>query len=98
LITGQADKVVGANNPHANKYEPVVSEYLTGNGAVSPWYLVADPMDVPAFGVAFVRGQQTPVIEEAAPDPKYLGTLWRGYFDFGVALLDPRGAVRANGS
>ena len=98
LIAGQTDKVVGANNPHANKYEPVVSEYLTGNGAASPWYLVADPMDVPAFGVAFVRGQQTPVIEEAAPDPKYLGTLWRGYFDFGVALLDPRGAVRANGA
>ena len=98
LIAGSSDRTIGVNNPHANKYEPVVSEYLTGNGASSPWYLIADPMDVPAFGVAFLRGQQTPVIEEAAPDPKYLGTLWRGYFDFGVALLDHRGAVRANGA
>jgi len=98
LAAGSTDKVIGANNPHVNKYEPVVSEYLTGSGASSVWYLTADPADVPAFGVAFLRGQQAPTIEEADPDPKYLGTLWRGYFDFGVALLDPRGAVRANGS
>ena len=98
LLTGTTDNVIGANNPHANKYEPVVSEYLTGSGAASAWYLVADPADVPAFGVAFLRGQDVPVIEEAEPDPKYLGTLWRGYLDFGVCLLDPRGAVRANGS
>ena len=98
LIAGQLDRTIGANNPHANKYEPVVSEYLTGNGASSVWYLVADPFDVPAFGIAFLRGQTEPTIEEASPDPRYLGTLWRGYFDFGVALLDPRGAVRANGS
>lgn len=98
LVAGQTDKTIGANNPHVGKYEPVVSEFLTGNGASSPWYLLADPNDVPAFGVAFLRGQDTPTIEEADPDPKYLGVLWRGYFDFGVALLDPRGAVRANGS
>ena len=97
LIAGQSDRTVAANNPHANKYEPIVSEYLTGNGASSVWYLIADPADVPSFGVAFLRGQQAPIIEEADPDPKYLGTLWRGYFDFGVALLDPRGAVRAAG-
>lgn len=98
LIAGSSDRTVAANNPHANKYEPVVSEFLTGNGASSVWYLIADPADVPAFGVAFLRGQQTPIIEEAQPDPKYLGQLFRGYFDFGVALLDPRGAVRAAGA
>ena len=97
LVAGQADKTIGANNPHVGKYEPVVSEFLTGSGASSPWYLVADPNDVPAFGVAFLKGQDAPTIEEADPDPKYLGVLWRGYFDFGVALLDPRGAVRAAG-
>lgn len=98
LIAGQTDRTIAANNPHANKYEPIVSEFLTGNGAASVWYLIADPADVPAFGIAFLRGQQTPTIEEADPDPKYLGRLYRGYFDFGVALLDPRGAVRAAGS
>ena len=98
LIAGSSDRTVAQNNPHANKYEPVVSPYLTGSGSSSPWYLVADPADVPAFGIAFLRGQQMPTIEEAEPDPKYLGRLFRGYFDFGVALLDPRGAVRAAGS
>lgn len=98
LVAGSTDKTIAANNPHANKYEPVVSEFLTGNGASSVWYLVADPADVPAFGIAFLRGQQAPTIEEAEPDPKYLGRLFRGYFDFGVALLDPRGAVRAAGA
>jgi len=98
LVAGSADRTIAANNPHANKYEPVVSEYLTGNGAASVWYLVGDPLDVPAFGVAFLRGQDQPVIEEADPDPRYLGTLWRGYWDFGVCLLDPRGAIRAAGS
>jgi hypothetical protein len=95
LIAGSTDRTVAQNNPHANKYEPIVSEFLSGSGSNSTWYLVADPADTPAFGVAFLRGQSTPTIEEADPDPKYLGRLYRGYFDFGVALLDPRGAVKA---
>lgn len=95
LIAGSTDKVMGVNNPHANKYEPIVSEYLTGTSA---WYLIADPMDIAAFCVALLRGQTEPTIEETSPDPKYLGTLWRGYFDFGVALVDPRGAVKNAGS
>jgi len=98
LIAGDTDKIIGANNPHANKYEPIVSEYLTGNGDTSAWYLIADPMDIAAFCVALLRGQTEPTIEETSPDPKYLGTLWRGYFDFGVALVDPRGAVKNAGS
>ena len=98
LIAGGTDKIIGANNPHANKYEPIVSEYLTGNGDTSAWYLIADPMDIAAFCVALLRGQTEPTIEETSPDPKYLGTLWRGYFDFGVALVDPRGAVKNAGS
>jgi len=98
IATGSTEKVLAANNIHLGQYEPVVSEFLTGSGASSPWYLVANPDDVPAFGVVFLKGQEGPTIEEATPDPKYLGVLWRGYFDFGVALLDPRGAVRSAGS
>ena len=94
IVAGQANRVLPANNPYVGRYQPVVTPYLAGNGADSVWYLFADPAVSPAFVVAFLEGRDSPVIEEAAPDPKYLGTLWRGYFDFGVAQVDWRGAVK----
>lgn len=97
LITGTG-ATQGSNNIYANKYQPIPTEYLTGNGVNSAWYLFGDPMLVPAFGIAFLRGARNPIIEEADPDPKYLGQIWRGYIDVGVCQLDPRGVVKCTGA
>ena len=73
-----------------------VSRYLgntkyTGNSQKA-WYLLSDPNDLPVIEVAFLNGQESPTIESAEADFKYLGIQMRGYHDFGVALQDPSAA------
>jgi hypothetical protein len=47
--------------------------------------------------VAFLNGQESPTIETTDADFKELGVQMRGYHDFGVALQDYRGGVKAKG-
>jgi hypothetical protein len=47
--------------------------------------------------VAFLNGQESPVIETAEADFNVLGVRMRGYHDFGVALQDPRGGLKSKG-
>jgi hypothetical protein len=88
-------------NPHQGKFRVEVSRYLansvyTGNSAKA-WYLLADPNDLAVIEVAFLNGQESPTIETADADFGVLGIQMRGYHDFGVALQDPRGGVKAKG-
>ena len=91
-----------ANNPHAGKWEPVPSPYLNAQGipggSATAWYLLADPNDVAAMEIAYLRGQRSPVIESGETDFDTLGMKWRGYFDFGVAMQDYRAAVKSVGA
>jgi hypothetical protein len=88
-------------NPHQGKFRVEVSRYLantsyTGNSAKA-WYLLAEPGDLPVIEVAFLNGQEAPTIETADADFNVLGIQMRGYHDFGVALQDPRGAIKSKG-
>lgn len=88
-------------NPHAGKFRPVRSSYLsnpkyTGN-STKAWYVLADPGDMPVVEVAFLNGQQQPTVESADADFNNLGIQMRGYHDFGVALQEPRGGVKMKG-
>jgi len=90
-----------SNNPHAGKFDPVCSAYLsnstiTGYSALA-WYLFADPNVLAALEVAFLNGVDRPVIEKADADFNTLGVQFRGYMDFGVKEQDPRGAVKMKG-
>jgi hypothetical protein len=88
-------------NPHQGKFRVEVSRYLnnaayTGNSSKA-WYLLSEPSDLPVIEVAFLNGQESPTIETADADFNVLGVQMRGYHDFGVALQDPRGGVKAKG-
>ncbi|MCE9530359.1 MAG: hypothetical protein K8T89_04390 [Planctomycetes bacterium] len=88
-------------NPHQGKFRVEVSRYL-GNSkypgfSVKAWYLLADPNDLPVIEVAFLNGQEAPTIESTDADFQVLGVQMRGYHDFGVALQDYRGGVKAKG-
>lgn len=88
-------------NPYKGKYPPITSPYLsdsrfTGNSTTA-YYLLADPNDVPVIDVVFLDGVQTPTVDTAEADFAQLGIQMRGYFDFGVALMEPRGGVRSTG-
>jgi len=89
------------SNPHQGKFRVEVSRYLSnaaypGNSSKA-WYLLAGAEDLPVIEVAFLNGQEAPTIETAEQSFNRLGIQMRGYHDFGVALQDPRGGVRAKG-
>ena len=89
------------SNPHQGKFRVEVSRYLsnaayTGNSSKA-WYLLAGAEDLPVIEVAFLNGQEAPTIETAEQSFNRLGIQMRGYHDFGVALQDPRGGVKAKG-
>jgi len=100
--TTTADKPKPANNPHAGKWEPLASPYLNAQGiaggSATAWYLFADPADVAAIEIAYLRGMRTPTVESGETDFDTLGMKWRGYFDFGVAMQDFRAAVKSAGA
>lgn len=82
-------------NPFTGRFMQVTSLYLTNATA---WYLLADPRDISAIEVVFLNGRDQPTIETAEADFDQLGIQMRGYFDFGVALQDPRAGVKSKGA
>ncbi len=89
------------SNPHAGKFRIVRSSYLSNasipGASGKAWYLLAEPSELATIEVAFLNGQQNPVIEQAEADFQVLGVQMRGYFDFGVARQDWRGGVKFKG-
>lgn len=85
-------------NPFRGRFQVVTSPFLAASAldgsSATTWYLLADPMAVPAFQVAFLDGRRQPTIESAETAFDTLGMQWRCYWDFGVAQLDYRGAVK----
>jgi len=97
--TTEVNRPRPVNNPYVNRYKPISSPFLSsGSGAgQSPttWYMIANPSLVPAFQVAFLEGRRAPTIETADTEFRTLGLSMRAYWDFGVARIDPRGAIKA---
>ena len=90
LITGENSTRANVN-VLAGRYQVVSSSYLS---SASTWWLVANPADLPAMEVAFLNGVRVPTVEQAEADFNVLGVQMRGYFDFGVAKAESRGAYR----
>jgi phage head maturation protease len=100
--TTTANKPKPTDNPHKGLYKPVVAPWLSPNfnlpGASNKaWWLMADPGVLAAIQVAYLRGRKVPTIESADTDFKTLGTQFRGYFDFGVAMHEKRAGVKSKG-
>lgn len=110
LVTTTDTGVYSADNPHAGKYQPIVTPYLNNTAikdqdgnAISgqsdtAWYHLTNPAVRAAVGVAFLNGQQTPTIEDADTDFSTLGRQWRAYHDFGVGMEDPTACVKNAGA
>ena len=98
---GSSASKVPTDNPHAGKFTIACSAYL-GNAAISgysqkAWYLLADPNVLTGVEVAFLNGVDRPTVEKADADFNTLGVQFRGYIDFGIAMQDPRAAVKMKG-
>jgi hypothetical protein len=86
------------DNPFKGRFAVVSSPYMqmsamTGYSATT-WYMVADPLMLPAWQIAYLDGRRAPTIETADAEFNVLGLMMRAYWDFGVAQLDYRGAVK----
>jgi len=100
-----SENVVGSTSaPEANtmrgRARPVTSPFLslaamTGSSA-SNWYLFADPALVPFLQVGFLQGKRQPTVETADAQFDTLGVSMRSYFDWGVAVVDYRGANKSS--
>lgn len=89
-------------NVWKGRYKPVMSPYIsntnyTGN-STTQWFLFADPNRLPAIEMAFLNGQETPTVQTAQANFNQLGIDVRGFFDSGVAMQNPRGAVKSPGA
>ncbi len=74
----------------------VDSPRVAGNSG-KRFYLFADPTLAPVFEVAFLDGNQTPFLDfEQGFDVD--GSRWKVRLDYGVGVIDYRGAVTAKGS
>lgn len=88
-------------NPHQGKYKVCCSPYLSssalaGNSATA-YYLIANPVRIPSFEIAFLGGIDRPTVERAEADFNTLGVQFRGYLDFGVKEQDYRGILKVAG-
>lgn len=92
----------GTANPHAGKWSIACSAYMSNSKftgySSTAWYLIGNNSMIPLIDVAFLNGVETPVIESAEADFSTLGVQMRGYFDYGMAWQDVRGAVKSKGA
>jgi hypothetical protein len=97
VVTGE-NATRPSDNPFKGRFEVVSSPFLQASSisgsSSTTWYLLADPAILPAFQVAYLNGQRAPVIETSEAEFDVLGLRMRVYWDFGVAQLDYRGAIK----
>lgn len=91
------------SNPHAGKFKVISSPYLGTSGGISgasdtAWYLAALPSDVAFMEIAYLNGNESPVLESSVADFDVLGMKWRSYWDYGVAMANTTGAVKSKGA
>lgn len=68
---------------------------LAGTGA-APWFVVGDPATAKSIQVDYLNGVETPTFRRSEK-AGYLGFIWDIFLDFGVSVVDYRGAARNSG-
>ena len=86
-----ASKQYLTGNPWRSKFLPVASAYLTSD---DDYYLLADPTIAATMQVAFLNGQQAPVVESNPTNFDTFGISYRGKFSFGVAFMDVKAGIK----
>lgn len=88
-----ANKQYLTGNPWRGKFNPVASAYLESD---DDYYLLADPAIAATIQVAFLNGQQAPVVESNPTSFDTFGISYRGKFSFGVSFADPKAGIKGD--
>ena len=76
--------------------DPTINALCGGFGNVMPWWLLGAKDDTDFMEVDYLNGQEIPTIRRMET-PGTLGFVWDIYLDWGVSIMDYRGAIKNPG-
>lgn len=76
--------------------DPTINVLCGGFGNVMPWWLLGSKDDTDFMEVDYLNGQEIPTIRRMET-PGTLGFVWDIYLDWGISVMDWRGAIRNPG-
>lgn len=85
-----------AMNPFANKLQVIPSARLDTDSAAQ-WYLLADPGEIDTVEIAFLEGEETPVVEEEDEFDSDVRKV-KVRHNIAAKAIDYRGMVRSSGA
>ena len=77
--------------------DPAINVLCGGFGNTMPWFLIGDTEDTSFIEVDYLNGQEIPTIRRMEA-PGQLGFIWDIYLDWGVNVMDFRGAIKNPGT
>ena len=85
---------------YANQLEiiedPTINVMCGGFGNTMPWFLLGSKDDTDFIEIDYLNGQEIPTIRRMET-PGQLGFVWDIYLDWGVSVMDFRGAIKNPG-
>lgn len=76
--------------------DPTINALAGGFGNVMPWWLTGNRNDTDFIEVDYLNGQEIPTIRRMET-PGQLGFVWDIYLDWGINVMDFRGAIKNPG-
>ncbi len=76
--------------------DPTINTLAGGFGNVMPWFMTANTSDSSFIEVDYLNGQEVPTIRRMET-PGQLGFVWDIYLDWGINVMDYRGAIKNPG-
>lgn len=76
--------------------DPTINVLCGGYGNVMPWWLLGSKDDTDFIEVDYLNGQEIPTIRRMET-PGTLGFVWDIYLDWGISVMDWRGAIKNPG-
>lgn len=76
--------------------DPTINALCGGLGNVMPWFLIGAASDTDFIEVDYLNGQEIPTIRRMEQAGQ-LGFVWDIYLDWGISVMDYRGAVKNPG-
>ena len=76
--------------------DPTINTLAGGFGNVMPWFMTANTADSGFIEVDYLNGQEVPTIRRMET-PGQLGFVWDIYLDWGINVMDYRGAIKNPG-
>lgn len=77
--------------------DPTINALSGGWGQTMPWFITADGADSDFIEVDYLNGQDVPQIRRMEA-PGQLGFIWDIWLDWGITVMDFRGAVKNPGA